>query len=902
MLNQIVYTRCLPYRDLLRGGQIVQGDGFGVFSLSPQVLDSCSLEELTLINNRLAIPNAAKEFTAPGLFNSYEYIILPSGKGALTYEVARPLCEEPRKNGRLNRSGTFIKQCLVGDFSRKAIDLIESDVWDAYKTPENDYYMDNIPNPEPPMLPLINEAAVKAGIDDTLIDQFVHDGREMLLHKALGFVLRELDKPDSERKVLLIKDEPQNVNLWVLAIIRALPEKFANKVSFSTNVSNLTADINNALYYYTDKADKIYTFQNLALELTRHPYCMIVGYHPEDVFSANIRQTTDCNFYTIDGVTYSTTIPDSYNMSAEFCGAAAFLSEEYQKFYDLKFAYMPLNVTSTEIDETFVAYSYIVSGDVNEWKYSEAITQLQKLTQVDTFNDFESNNNLVNKILPYISENFKYEIQHAFGLSVALWRYAEKTQTCAKVIEVLSKGIREQLINDKGIQSTWIQLRRIKGEKVYKSVLMTLFADDELPDIYKHFSYCSKQDVSTVFEMFCEKLMLSGEGQRSLLEDKEKFNFAYYAINAVRNSPSHASRCLRKVNGDPVLYVRLVGEISKDVDEDSEEDDKWWPVVAESAGESVISLCTYLCDETTAEFAQIEQLLCHSIQVNKVYDEDICKAFIELKRKMHGDDRVGGQLFRSLIAYSDLRDYPRLIYYTRKVGFNPNVERKLFRSLDNKLGLPDVAYDNTDILVDMENWARSLGTVSIYSACYRLQRRIRYENNDVGILKALREFAEYRIPYRDEYIQTEWYDSLINKALSFKSGSLHLMMTCLFKYEGEEQHKQYIRSYICDVLKKTDKKNLINVMLSMCNSLCVDCSIPGYSGQEVDVIQRQIEYALTYELIPYYSKSIIKKVEKNKDFDDITKRKLISILTVVSERNPDKEHKGIFGSLFRRRK
>ena len=34
MLNQLVYTRCSPHRDIKNKGNVVRGDGFGVFLLS----------------------------------------------------------------------------------------------------------------------------------------------------------------------------------------------------------------------------------------------------------------------------------------------------------------------------------------------------------------------------------------------------------------------------------------------------------------------------------------------------------------------------------------------------------------------------------------------------------------------------------------------------------------------------------------------------------------------------------------------------------------------------------------------------------------------------------------------------------------------------------------------------
>ena len=40
MLDQLIYTRCSPHRDLKNKGQVVRGDGFGVFSMSPELFSN----------------------------------------------------------------------------------------------------------------------------------------------------------------------------------------------------------------------------------------------------------------------------------------------------------------------------------------------------------------------------------------------------------------------------------------------------------------------------------------------------------------------------------------------------------------------------------------------------------------------------------------------------------------------------------------------------------------------------------------------------------------------------------------------------------------------------------------------------------------------------------------------
>jgi len=38
-LDQVIYTRCKPHRDLKNNGQVVHSDGFGIFSMNRELLN-----------------------------------------------------------------------------------------------------------------------------------------------------------------------------------------------------------------------------------------------------------------------------------------------------------------------------------------------------------------------------------------------------------------------------------------------------------------------------------------------------------------------------------------------------------------------------------------------------------------------------------------------------------------------------------------------------------------------------------------------------------------------------------------------------------------------------------------------------------------------------------------------
>lgn len=152
MLNQLIYTRCMPHRELKNKGQVVRTDGFGVFSMSQELVTNPPVSNYDFLQTRLAVQNGAKETSFIGLFNSYEYTALSSDVYAMSFEVARPHCREPRKNGQGHRTGTYIKQCFVGKPGDYPFKWFGATAWNAHLKSENDYYLDENPSAEPAWL------------------------------------------------------------------------------------------------------------------------------------------------------------------------------------------------------------------------------------------------------------------------------------------------------------------------------------------------------------------------------------------------------------------------------------------------------------------------------------------------------------------------------------------------------------------------------------------------------------------------------------------------------------------------------------------------------------------------------------------------------------------------------
>ena len=65
MLDQLIYTRCSPHRDLKNNGQVVRGDGFGVFSMSPELFDGKGLSILIFFRHVLQFKTEQRRHLLP---------------------------------------------------------------------------------------------------------------------------------------------------------------------------------------------------------------------------------------------------------------------------------------------------------------------------------------------------------------------------------------------------------------------------------------------------------------------------------------------------------------------------------------------------------------------------------------------------------------------------------------------------------------------------------------------------------------------------------------------------------------------------------------------------------------------------------------------------------------------
>lgn len=896
MLEQIVYTRCSPHRDIENCGEVVRRDGFGVFSITPDLLRKCSKADIDSIMIRLMIKNGASESGKQGLFNSYELISLPEGNHAFIYEVARPLCREPRKNGRLHRGGNYIKQCLAGSFTRTAAELIGTSIWDACLRDDNYYYMDNVQNPEPPFLPQKDDRAFEKGLSDDTIESFIQDGRLPLVQKGVSFLLREYEKPVGERRILLIRDVPANVELWVCAMARLFPPSLANSLTFSTNMSLLDTQTDSMLFYYTDSSGRLLSAGRYGEDAVRHPYCMIVGYHPQDPFCSSLRQMPFSNFYMIDGVKGSTTIPDEYTCGQVFY-REAFREKAYSWFRTSVLCSLSGLRLSAGIPDLYDATRYLLRQDRACWKYEDALSSLSVLSKYGVFSDRQMNRQLFENLACFIADNYEKEERSGFTLFALARAYGHAAGYEKPLSKLLAERIRRGLTKPRpdGGESIRKYLLDLKDTVFLAEIMEELFRDSCLQEYISSFKTLPAPQAVLILDLFYSKLRMCDGGMKSILSSVDKTDMVYFGIYSVYNKEEYAGYCLKKINQYPSLYCDVVSSIAGNILESESGDiQKWWKQVVSTSGKSIVQLCDELCKTKGMTLRMIEDLLCCRIREAGTYDEDDYRAFVSSRKVLPGGEDSGRALFSHIVHFLKTKDIPVLARRIHGIRMEKESEKELFRRLDEKLGLPQRG-QNSDVYNTMREWEKVTGFRSVYCACADLLNSVYAARTTEETISALKRFMACHVPYSAAIEQSAWLSGILSAAGRFGDVRVHCPVMDLFVFQSKAKQMTYLKKYIRGSLGQVEKKEQIRRMLSFCELFCSSGDAGGDAGAEEQntasssLSPAEIERAFREVLDEIFKPSMIRQTGKYTEADTQVIRKLLLILEAVSLRRPEKK-------------
>lgn len=552
MLHQFIYTRSFPHHDLHDKERVIPQDGFGVFALDEEWYGDTDARDTAFLEQRLPVKNASSEGTPRGVFPSFEYTRLPSGRKLLMNEVARTLCQTPRKNGLSHRSGNYVKQAVVGDLQGYPYEWLGASIWTAHKAHENDYYRDDMGGTAAPFLPMIPETEPENGnVTLDTIRGFVAGGRQEAVRCALAFVLGELARPESARRPLFIRDTPDNVALWVAAVQAALPVTLAWEVTFATNRAEPGPQPHNTLFYFTDANNNISYMMNRSMEQTRHPYCLMVGVHPKDLDQP---RNVSPDYALLDGET-KTPCFEAEGADRAYFRAAVRYDDDIQDFCRVVVPGLH-EVPVDRLLDLYEAYQYLLDADHggHTWQYREAVRHLKEL---GTPKNPVLTEYLLRQCAVAYPRLMEEDLRQELPMLEAMCRFAAELGRQEDVVAVLMDRLHAlfESVSTAGeeLSAVWAALRRPAFAAMADTVLNDLFNDTELEYYARQLMSATPATADTVLQMFAATLERGGVAWRELVNDEIKRAFLCVCLAVI--SPARA------LTGGWLERIRVSGEL-----------------------------------------------------------------------------------------------------------------------------------------------------------------------------------------------------------------------------------------------------------------------------------------------------------------------------------------------------
>lgn len=846
MLDQLIYTRCFPHRDLKLRGQVVRSDGFGVFSVSAGLLsDDCAVD-LGFLQARLAVPNGAKESSEPGLFSSYEYVQVGPDAYALTLETARPRCTVPRADGKSHRSGTYLKQCLIGKPEGRPADWFGASVWDAHSLPENDYYLAG--EAAPPLLPQVSAAPQGGTATPERVRAFVRGGRGEAVRACLWFLLSEFDKPEEERRVLLIRDLPQNVELWIAAVSCGLSAPMARRLTFSTNRSRLGVQAESALFCGADAGGS-------ASPVTRRPICMIAGFHPRDPFCAGVRAFPSGRFVLLDGETKTVSWETDASVHRPYYDAVLRNDEELGDFCGAVLPALPIREPTSRLPDLFDASRYLLDArhPPESWAYGETVRSLDALLR---FGAPES------------------EALSAWLLRGTLTGYPDRfaAQDEARGFPLLS------------------HIRTLAGAA--RSALPGLFCGDALDANARQIEECSAAYAGTLLELYF--LLLSGSegGLASIRESGEKRRFVSVCLAALLDDRGRLSAALQALGAVPGLAEDAVLSAAQHLEERSPSRcGDWWEAVL-SLGGGAAEVCRALCRSGSADLATVERLLAGRAERAGSFDRELADAFRKSAAALGRKPESGRLLFAALLRASAPGELPLAVSSIRESGLSPDTERALFAAADAKL--PPGGFDpDGPVCRALAGWADALGLPSRTVSLCGLRKTLSRERRPERAAAAARAFCAKGFSADGVPLSGGCFGGLTAAAASLRSAELHLALLCLFSDTGDALCR-YADAYAAQVLAATKKRELAGQLAALCGAMLLPAKLPGRSAAFVSQAQECLERAAARRLAPYVRPALTEQAEKLDTCAPAVREKLLALLREAGAKSASEKGVGAF--------
>ncbi len=793
MLEQLVYTRGKPRIDLTAGGTQIPTDGFGVSNISDGLTARLSgAEQLRFVVDRAAVKNGSNEVSV-GLFNSYEYTRVDSDTFFLSFEYSRPCSTDPSVPGSSRLNGIFVKQCLVGAPGGYPYEWIGADVWTAWRVPDADYRRDSLPPP----LPSVPDRPSGGSIREADVDAFLADGRFECARDALSFLLQQFALPEEDRRVLLIRDTPDNVALWTAALQSSLSPRMAREITFVTNRSRLNIQPEPTLFAYGSR-----TGPDGHPVRTRRPYCMIVGYHPKDPSCTGLTPGTNARFVLLNGANRTLSFRNEANEEeTAFLTAALRRDPSAQAFLSRPYIDLPLETVAAALPGLFAAEEWLSGGE--EEQYEIALRNLRNLSRVDPGEDRSFLPKLVGRAFESLARYLETDECRNWTLASMCAPLAEKVGREDELTSLLLSYLTRNLFSaDDASRLTALERSAASGSlpACMRPVLDELFSGQYMALLTDRLSALDTMSVAALTRLFLGRVSELNIPDPQILRSSSAVSFLRSALISLSSDGTVLRDVLSQLTGRHELMEALAVQVTGELGQRSAPSRATWlQTIFTIPGFDPLSLYERLRSANEIEPAALENLLRTILDQPGSVPRSVMATFRDLFRSGAAAD--GTELCRAVIRRTAPEDLAFLIDDIRDLGLPAATQCALLREIDTGTAYPNEQQDTRRTLRALQTWSRDLppedsclSTVAeLYGFCRDFCRAEDLQDA-LDVTRRCSDSAPRLYPDR-RYFRSECFRQMVRHAGSFRSAELHAAVLTMFD-QSVFDLESYVDAYV----------------------------------------------------------------------------------------------------------
>ncbi len=876
MLDQIIYTECIPQRDLLNNGKIIRKSGYGVYSLSQELFSGQKVNNYSRLYDLLVYNNCSKEKdTNINTFGSYLYTHATGNADAFLFDFGRVHCKNPLKE-RLHRSGIHIKQCLVGSFEDYPCRWMGASVWDAHLEHEDNYYMNEPANFEPPYLKELSSSLPEgAGVPFEMARAFVRSGRGKLFTAAVAFILDQLRRSETQQRVLLIRDIPKNVELWITAISYCIPMGLAKRITFNTNISNLNNKPDAKLFYPAGPVGEGVDIDTVP----KIPFFLIAGYHPFDESCFQISQNADGQFCILDAE-QETIEYEPKNLDNPYYRAVDEYSRELELFCGSVLTSSVSKPEEINVPELFDAYHYLMNNRENA-VYDQTLFHLKNLTKSGLPAQQLTDQLLQNclSLYPGFSGSDK---NNNYPLLEIMTKMGKQCRRESEVSACISESIRSTLMGSGQGEASLTKNWKVMKDSVLSELMQPMLAeyinDYRLAQFLQTMPQASPDDVETMLDMMITMLHNQGHMAETIFSSQIKMSFFYQSVMMLLDDEERLMRILSKISHSEQLMDFLTYNVGVMlIHQSPEKAYHWFDILMDQYEMSSIKVCEWMCKFPQITIDSIEEFLAHRVDLQNRVDGTLITSLNNAMKALGNNEKTGIHFFMSASKTFTVHQSSNLMTLVQKCSITNTAAGKIFDMVDKRLLMYSFEPEIKDQVFEaLSRWAKKLQKTprsSLMSEFIKIYERA--ADSEARTLDAILRYASYRIVLSDEFIRSKYFTKLVEHSEKLLSGNVHFALLTML----DSEERSFISEvYVNQILERNSKINPDRQLIALGSAAVLPYKIPDVPEDYLELVRSSLRDAITEQLANYQVPGLDIKISKARDCDKSVKEFLLNIL------------------------